>query len=153
MLHGRKVVAQPDRAHAEGRYADALPGRFVGSGPRPAARSPWRPPPPRPRARPSSSTTAAPRHWRIENGSHYVRDMAFAEDASRIRKNPDIAARLRPSHTICFAPERTKTSKMPDGAQGSPSTNSSKQRRCIENSPTPPPQDYLTYGILMAAER
>ena len=34
-------------------------------------------------------------HWRIENGSHYVRDAAFAEDASRIRKNPDIAARLR----------------------------------------------------------
>src|SRR5208283_2338597 len=23
-------------------------------------------------------------HWRIENGSHYVRDVAFAEDASRI---------------------------------------------------------------------
>ena len=34
-------------------------------------------------------------HWRIENGSHYVRDTAFAEDVSRIRKNPDIAARLR----------------------------------------------------------
>jgi hypothetical protein len=34
-------------------------------------------------------------HWRIENGSHCVRDVAFAEDASRIRKNPDIAARLR----------------------------------------------------------
>ena len=34
-------------------------------------------------------------HWRIQNGSHYVRDTAFAEDASRIRKNPDIAARLR----------------------------------------------------------
>src|SRR5271166_5078586 len=34
-------------------------------------------------------------HWRIENASHYVRDTAFAEDASRIRKNPDIAARLR----------------------------------------------------------
>jgi len=34
-------------------------------------------------------------HWRIENGCHYVRDTAFAEDASRIRKNPDIAARLR----------------------------------------------------------
>jgi hypothetical protein len=33
-------------------------------------------------------------HWRIENGSHYVRDMTFAEDASRIRKNPDIVARL-----------------------------------------------------------
>ncbi len=25
------------------------------------------------------------------HGSHYVRDVAFAEDASRIRKNPDIA--------------------------------------------------------------
>ena len=34
-------------------------------------------------------------HWRIENASHYVRDVAFAEDASRIRKSPDIAARLR----------------------------------------------------------
>ena len=34
-------------------------------------------------------------HWRIENGSRYVRDVAFAEDACRIRKNPDIAARLR----------------------------------------------------------
>jgi len=34
-------------------------------------------------------------HWRIENGSHYVRDTAFAEDASRIRKGPDIVARLR----------------------------------------------------------
>ena len=29
------------------------------------------------------------------HGSHYVRDVAFAEDASRIRKNPDIVARLR----------------------------------------------------------
>ncbi|MGO9421161.1 hypothetical protein [Roseiarcus sp.] len=33
--------------------------------------------------------------WRIENGSHYVRDTAFAEDASRIRKNPAILACLR----------------------------------------------------------
>jgi len=33
--------------------------------------------------------------WGIENGCHYVRDTAFAEDASRIRKNPDIVARLR----------------------------------------------------------
>ena len=30
-----------------------------------------------------------------QNGSHHVRDVTFAEDASRIRKNPDIAARLR----------------------------------------------------------
>lgn len=26
------------------------------------------------------------RHWTIENGSHYVRDVTFAEDHSRIRK-------------------------------------------------------------------
>ena len=34
-------------------------------------------------------------HWRIENSSHYVRDTTFGEDASRIRRNPDLAARLR----------------------------------------------------------
>jgi predicted transposase YbfD/YdcC len=34
-------------------------------------------------------------HWGIENRLHYVKDMAFAEDASRIRVNPGIFARLR----------------------------------------------------------
>lgn len=34
-------------------------------------------------------------HWNIENRSHYVRDTSFAEDASRIRCNPGIFARLR----------------------------------------------------------
>ena len=34
-------------------------------------------------------------HWQIENRSHYVRDGSFAEDASRIRRNPGIFARLR----------------------------------------------------------
>ena len=34
-------------------------------------------------------------HWRTENASHYMRDTTFAEDASRIRKTPGIAARLR----------------------------------------------------------
>ena len=34
-------------------------------------------------------------HWHIENRCHYVRDGSFAEDASRIRGNPGIFARLR----------------------------------------------------------
>jgi hypothetical protein len=36
-------------------------------------------------------------HWSIENRSHYVRDVTFAEDASRIRKGsgPEIMAALR----------------------------------------------------------
>ena len=34
-------------------------------------------------------------HWGIENRNHYVRDVAFDEDASRIRHNPGIMARAR----------------------------------------------------------
>jgi len=33
--------------------------------------------------------------WGIENKSHYTRDVTLHEDASRIRKNPGIVARLR----------------------------------------------------------
>lgn len=34
-------------------------------------------------------------HWRIENTSHYSRDVTFGEDRSRIRNNPRVFARLR----------------------------------------------------------
>ena len=34
-------------------------------------------------------------HWGIENRDHYVRDVTLKEDASRIRRNPTIFARLR----------------------------------------------------------
>jgi predicted transposase YbfD/YdcC len=34
-------------------------------------------------------------HWGIENKSHYTRDVTFCEDASRVRKNPGILAKLR----------------------------------------------------------
>ena len=34
-------------------------------------------------------------HWGIENRNHYVRDVALAEDKSRIRTNPHMFARLR----------------------------------------------------------
>ena len=34
-------------------------------------------------------------HWGIENRNHYVRDRTLGEDASRIRRQPGIAARLR----------------------------------------------------------
>ena len=35
------------------------------------------------------------KHWGIENTSHYTRDVTFREDASRIRINPGIIARMR----------------------------------------------------------
>jgi predicted transposase YbfD/YdcC len=35
------------------------------------------------------------KHWRIENQLHYTRDVTLCEDASRIRKNPGVFARLR----------------------------------------------------------
>ena len=34
-------------------------------------------------------------HWRIENTSHYSRDVTLGEDHSRIRTNPGVFARLR----------------------------------------------------------
>jgi hypothetical protein len=34
-------------------------------------------------------------HWGIENKSHYTRDVTLCEDASRIRKNPGVFARIR----------------------------------------------------------
>jgi hypothetical protein len=42
-----------------------------------------------------TAATAIRQHWGIENTSHYSRDVSFHEDASRIRKNPGIFARLR----------------------------------------------------------
>jgi predicted transposase YbfD/YdcC len=49
-------------------------------------------------SRPLDAKTAAAavrQHWGIENTSHYSRDVTFREDASRIRKNPGVFARLR----------------------------------------------------------
>ena len=34
-------------------------------------------------------------HWAVENALHHVRDVALAEDASRIRKAPGVFAQLR----------------------------------------------------------
>jgi predicted transposase YbfD/YdcC len=41
------------------------------------------------------AAAAIRKHWGIENTSHYTRDVTFREDASRIRKNPGIFARMR----------------------------------------------------------
>lgn len=48
--------------------------------------------------RPIDAETAAQairKHWGIENKLHYVRDVTLGEDASRIRKNPGVFARIR----------------------------------------------------------
>jgi predicted transposase YbfD/YdcC len=42
-----------------------------------------------------TAAAAVRRHWGIENTSHYSRDVSLREDASRIRKNPGVFARLR----------------------------------------------------------
>jgi predicted transposase YbfD/YdcC len=41
------------------------------------------------------ATAAIRGHWGIENRAHHVRDVTMAEDASRIRKNPGVLARIR----------------------------------------------------------
>ena len=41
------------------------------------------------------ASDAIRRHWHIENRSHHVRDVTLGEDASRIRTNPGVFARLR----------------------------------------------------------
>jgi hypothetical protein len=38
---------------------------------------------------------AVRKHWGIENKLHYTRDVTLREDASRIRKNPGVFARIR----------------------------------------------------------
>lgn len=43
----------------------------------------------------TTAATAIRAHWGIENRLHYVKDTAFAEDASRIRVKPGVFARLR----------------------------------------------------------
>jgi hypothetical protein len=48
--------------------------------------------------RPVTAKAASPAirlHWYVENKDHYVRDVTMKEDASRIRNNPGIIARMR----------------------------------------------------------
>jgi predicted transposase YbfD/YdcC len=42
-----------------------------------------------------NAADAVRKHWGIENKQHYTRDVTLREDASRIRRNPGIFARLR----------------------------------------------------------
>ncbi|WP_158255347.1 ISAs1 family transposase [Rhodoblastus acidophilus] len=65
------------------------------------------------------------RHWRIENGSHYIRDVVFAEDASRIRKTLTSPPACGLSPTTCSGPLAATTSKTPAGAPPSTSITSS----------------------------
>ena len=48
-------------------------------------------------------------HWRIENTSHYSRDVTLGEDRSRIRANPGVFARLRSFAFNILKANRTNT--------------------------------------------
>lgn len=48
-------------------------------------------------------------HWRIENTSHYSRDVTLGEDRSRIRTNPGVFARLRSFAFNVLKANRTDT--------------------------------------------
>ena len=43
----------------------------------------------------NAAAKAIRHHWRIETSNHYVRDVSLGEDASRIRRNPGVFARIR----------------------------------------------------------
>ena len=62
-------------------------------------------------------------HWGIENKFHYTRDVTLREDASRIRKNPGVFARIRSptifSGSINPTPSR-KTATPPLSAVSNP---------------------------------
>ena len=48
-------------------------------------------------------------HWKIENTSHYSRDVTLGEDRSRIRTNPGVFARLRSFAFNILKVNRTNT--------------------------------------------
>lgn len=55
------------------------------------------------------ATNAIRGHWGIENTSHHSRDVTMAEDASRIRTNPGVFARLRSFAFNILKANRTNT--------------------------------------------
>ena len=55
------------------------------------------------------ATEAVRAHWRIENTSHYSRDVTLGEDRSRIRTNPGVFARLRSFAFNILKANRTDT--------------------------------------------
>jgi predicted transposase YbfD/YdcC len=48
-------------------------------------------------------------HWKVENTSHYTRDVTLGEDRSRIRTNPGVFARLRSFAFNILKANRTDT--------------------------------------------
>src|SRR5665213_3839827 len=55
------------------------------------------------------AATAIRGHWHIENKLHYIRDVTFQEDQSRIRHNPGVFARLRSFAYNILRRNRTST--------------------------------------------
>jgi hypothetical protein len=94
-----------------------IPNRATGAARRHHANRATRSPPtsagrPKSAALPSAreAANAIRAHWAIENREHYVSDSSFAENASRIRKNAGIFARIR-----SFAVNILRLPRMPSG--------------------------------------
>ncbi len=68
-------------------------------------------------------------HWRIENTSHYSRDVTLGEDRSRIRTNPSVFARLRSLPLTSSRPTR------PTRSAGTATAPVSQASRTCSHSP------------------
>jgi hypothetical protein len=72
-------------------------------------------------------------HWAVENENQWVRDVTLAEDASRIRVNPGVMARLRSQALNIARANGVETLPKPCGAEPSIPLSRSHIAACKEH--------------------